>query len=112
MSCFITGIKICGIKMLLLIVDTVLLVQPLLHWMIREADKDIEYICDCHVIADIPKRDHTVYNRLLLKPAASELHYLTASPNDSKAALQKGLVYDESGKVRKGIIPILIPTFS
>ena len=38
-------------KMLLLIVDTVYWFNPLLHWMIREADKDIEYICDCHVIA-------------------------------------------------------------
>ena len=100
-------------KMLLLIVDTVYWFNPLLHWMIREADKDIEYICDCHVIAGYPKRDHTVYNRLLLKTAASgNSHYLTASLNDSKAAFKERIWYMmKAAKLRKGIIPILILTF-
>ncbi|MCH1982315.1 M56 family metallopeptidase [Ruminococcus sp. OA3] len=100
-------------KMFLLIVDTVYWFNPLLHWMIREADKDIEYICDCYVIAGYPKSDHAVYNRLLLKTAASgNSHYLTASLNDSKAAFKERIWYMmKAAKLRKGIIPILMLTF-
>lgn len=100
-------------KMLLLTVYTIYWFNPLLYVMGREADKDIEYICDSRVVAHCSHSNHMLYNRLLLKTVAaqSNIHYLFASLNDGTAAFKERVLYIMKAKsLKKGIVPALILT--
>lgn len=100
-------------KMLLLSVRTIYWFNPLLYMMTREADKDIEYLCDSRVVAHCSYSNHMLYNRLLLKTVAaqSNIHYLFASLNDGTAAFKERVLYMMNLKfLKKGIFPALILT--
>lgn len=53
-------------KLLLILVRTVYWFNPAVYLMVREAEKDVEYICDEYVTRDLNRQDRMVYNRLLL----------------------------------------------
>lgn len=59
-------------KMLLLTVNTLYWFNPFLYFMTKEAEKDVEYLCDSQVISNRSQADCAIYNRLLLKTAAGK----------------------------------------
>jgi len=82
-------------KLWLLIVSTIYWFNPLLYFMRREADKDIEYICDSYVIKVCTRMERSIYHRLLLKTAENRMrvHYVSASLNDDMTAFKERVLY-------------------
>ena len=72
-------------KMLLRICASIYWFNPFLLIMLKEADKDIENLCDTAVIHRVNQSDHRLYRQLLLRTVAMEnrIPYVTASLNDS-----------------------------
>ncbi|MDO4338303.1 MAG: M56 family metallopeptidase [Eubacteriales bacterium] len=82
-------------KMLLRICSTVYWFNPFLHIMLKEADNDIENLCDTNVIRHCTVKDHRLYRKLLLRTAAIENHvpYVSASLNDSTMVFKDRILY-------------------
>jgi len=82
-------------KLWLLIISTIYWFNPFLYFMRREADKDIEYICDSYVIKACTRRECSIYHRLLLKTAENHMrvHYVSASLNDDMTAFKERILY-------------------
>lgn len=102
-------------KTLLIAVNTIYWFNPLIYLMVREAEKDVEYICDSKVVASCSHSDRILYNRLLLKTAAAStsIHYLSASLNDSTTALKERILYMMKAKtLKRGIIPVIVLTIT
>lgn len=96
-------------KLLLLAVDTIYWLNPLLYLMVKESEKDIEYICDSRVIRDCTHEQFIMYDRLLLKTAAAHrgVHYLSASLNDGAAAFKERILYMMGAKkMKRGVFLI------
>lgn len=101
-------------KMLLRICASVYWFNPFLIVMLKEADRDLENLCDSTVVSNVGKEEHRLYRQLLLRTVAMENHipYVTASLNDSGMVFKDRILYMlNMRKLRRGIIPgILVAT--
>ena len=82
-------------KMLLYAAATVYWFNPAMVFLLREADRDLELLCDAQVTAGKSREYCLAYNRLLLKSAASShgnLYYLSSSMNDGVADFKRRIV--------------------
>ena len=76
--------------------------------MLKEADKDIENLCDTAVVHRVNKKEHKLYRQLLLRTVAmnSQIPYVTASLNDSGMVFKDRILYMVNiQKLRRGILP-------
>ena len=81
--------------------------------MLKEADKDIENLCDTAVINRVNKKDHRLYRQLLLRTVAmnNQIPYVTASLNDSGMVFKDRILYMVNiRKLRRGILPGILVT--
>lgn len=95
-------------KMLLRICASVYWFNPFLLIMLKEADKDIENLCDTAVVHRVNQKEHRLYRQLLLRTVAMEnrIPYVTASLNDSGMVFKDRILYMMSiRKLRRGILP-------
>ena len=94
--------------MLLRICASIYWFNPFLLIMLKEADKDIENLCDTAVINRVNKKDHRLYRQLLLRTVAmnNQIPYVTASLNDSGMVFKDRILYMVNiRKLRRGILP-------
>ena len=87
--------------------------NPFLLIMLKEADKDIENLCDTAVINRVNKKDHRLYRQLLLRTVAmnNQIPYVTASLNDSGMVFKDRILYMVNiRKLRRGILPGILVT--
>ena len=95
-------------KMLLRICASIYWFNPFLLIMLKEADKDIENLCDTEVVHRVNKKEHQLYRQLLLRTVAmnSQIPYVTASLNDSGMVFKDRILYMVNiQKLRRGILP-------
>ena len=95
-------------KMLLRICASIYWFNPFLLIMLKEADKDIENLCDTAVVHGVNKKEHKLYRQLLLRTVAmnSQIPYVTASLNDSGMVFKDRILYMVNiQKLRRGILP-------
>ena len=100
-------------KMLLRICASIYWFNPFLLIMLKEADKDIENLCDTAVINRVNKKDHRLYRQLLLRTVAmnNQIPYVTASLNDSGMVFKDRILYMVNmRKLRRGILPGILAT--
>ena len=100
-------------KMLLRICASIYWFNPFLLIMLKEADKDIENLCDTAVVYGVNKKEHKLYRQLLLRTVAMEnrIPYVTASLNDSEMVFKDRILYMVNmRKLRKGILPGILVT--
>nr|WP_253288313.1 M56 family metallopeptidase [Blautia sp. MSJ-19] len=100
-------------KMLLRICATVYWFNPFLLMMLKEADKDIENLCDTAVIHHVNSKEHKLYRQLLLRTVAmdNQVPYVTASLNDSGMVFKDRILYMLNiRKLRRGILPGILVT--
>lgn len=100
-------------KMLLRICADLYWFNPALLLMLREADKDIENLCDTGVIRACRGNDLKLYRKLLLKTVALQAHipYATASLNDSSMVFKERILYMLNlKKLRRSILPGILLT--
>ena len=92
-------------KMLLRVCASIYWFNPFLLIMLKEADKDIENLCDTAVVNRVNKKDHRLYRQLLLRTVAMEnqIPYVTASLNDSGMVFKDRILYMVNlRKLRRG----------
>ena len=100
-------------KMLLRICASIYWFNPFLLIMLKEADKDIENLCDTAVVHGVNKEEHKLYRQLLLRTVAMEnqIPYVTASLNDSGMVFKDRILYMVNmRKLRRGILPGILVT--
>ena len=100
-------------KMLLRICASIYWFNPFLLIMLKEADKDIENLCDAAVVRRVNKMEHKLYRQLLLRTVAMEnqIPYVTASLNDSEMVFKDRILYMVNiRKLRRGILPGILVT--
>ena len=100
-------------KMLLRICASIYWFNPFLLIMLKEADKDIENLCDTAVVRRVNKKEHKLYRQLLLRTVAMEnqIPYVSASLNDSEMVFKDRILYMVNiRKLRKGILPGILVT--
>ncbi len=100
-------------KMLLRICASIYWFNPFLLIMLKEADKDIENLCDTAVVNRVNKEDHRLYRQLLLRTVVMEnqIPYVTASLNDSGMVFRDRILYMVNiRKLRRGILPGILVT--
>ena len=100
-------------KMLLRVCASIYWFNPFLLIMLKEADKDIENLCDTAVVNRVNKKDHRLYRQLLLRTVAMEnqIPYVTASLNDSGMVFKDRILYMVNlRKLRRGILPGILVT--
>ena len=95
-------------KMLLRICASVYWFNPALLFMLWEADKDIENLCDAEVVRVCSRAERKLYRKLLLRTVAidNQVPYVTASLNDSSMVFKDRILYMlNMKKLRKNILP-------
>lgn len=95
-------------KMLLRMCATVYWFNPFLLIMLKEAENDIENLCDTKVIRHCSNNDHKLYRRLLLRTVAlqNNIPYITASLNDSTMVFKDRILYMINLKhMKRNILP-------
>ena len=95
-------------KMLLHLCASIYWFNPFLLLMQKEADKDIENLCDAAVIRRVSKKECQLYRQLLLRTVAFSNHvpYVTASLNDSGMVFKERVLYMLNiRKFRSGTVP-------
>ena len=100
-------------KMLLRICASIYWFNPFLLIMLKEADRDIENLCDTAVVHGVNKKEHKLYRQLLLRTVAMEnqIPYVTASLNDSGMVFKDRILYMVNmRKLRRGILPGILVT--
>ena len=99
-------------KMLLYAAATVYWFNPAMILLLREADRDLELLCDAQVTAGKSREYCLAYNRLLLRSAASShgnLYYLSSSMNDGMADFKRRVTNIMGAKkLKRGLIPALL----
>lgn len=90
-------------KMLLIVVTTIYWFNPALYLMQREAEKDIENLCDGSMVVKYSMDKRMKYGQLLLKIAASQNHvpYLSVSLNNGKKVFKDRILYMKNLKSLK-----------
>lgn len=79
--------------------------NPALWWMKKEADRDIEFLCDETVMETRTVQERILYNRLLARTAVGKTSVsgLTTSFNDSLMNLKKRMVnIMRAGEMKRG----------
>lgn len=92
-------------KLILQLAGIVYWFNPLLHWMRREADQDLEFLCDERIMKDGAHDERMQYNYLLAQTAAQRRNFygLSTGFNGSLADLKKRMVnIMRAGKLKKG----------
>lgn len=92
-------------KLILQLVCIVYWFNPLFHWMRREADQDLEFLCDERIMKDGAHEERMQYNYLLAQTAAQRRNFygLSTGFNGSLADLKKRMVnIMRAGKLKKG----------
>ena len=92
-------------KLILQLVCIVYWFNPLLHWMRREADQDLEFLCDERIMKDGAHEERMQYNYLLAQTAAQRRNFygLSTGFNGSLADLKKRMVnIMRAGNLKKG----------
>lgn len=92
-------------KLILQLVCIVCWFNPLLHWMRREADQDLEFLCDERIMKDGAHEERMQYNYLLAQTAAQRRNFygLSTGFNGSLADLKKRMVnIMRAGNLKKG----------
>lgn len=95
-------------KMFLRICASIYWFNPVLLLMLREADKDIENLCDTDVIHRVNLEENRLYRQLLLRTVAmdNQVPYVSASLNDSGMVFKDRILYMLNiRKFRRGLIP-------
>ena len=98
-------------KMLLRICASVYWFNPALLFMLWEADKDIENLCDAEVVRVCSRAERKLYRKLLLRTVAidNQVPYVTASLNDSSMFFKDRILYMlNMKKLRKNVLPGVI----
>ena len=98
-------------KMLLRICASVYWFNPVLLFMLWEADKDIENLCDAEVVRVCSRAERKLYRKLLLRTVAidDQVPYVTASLNDSSMVFKDRILYMlNMKKLRKNVLPGVI----
>lgn len=98
-------------KMLMIVVTTVYWFNPALYWMQREAERDIENLCDGKMAANYTMSERMKYGELLLKFAASQNHipYLAVNFNDSKRVFRDRILYMRNLKfLKEKFLPAIV----
>lgn len=98
-------------KMLLRICASVYWFNPALLFMLWEADKDIENLCDAEVVRVCSMAERKLYRKLLLRTVAidNQVPYVTASLNDSSMVFKDRILYMlNMKKLRKNVLPGVI----
>ena len=98
-------------KMLLRICASVYWFNPALLFMLWEADKDIENLCDAEVVRVCSVAERKLYRKLLLRTVAidNQVPYVTASLNDSSMVFKDRILYMlNMKKLRKNVLPGVI----
>ena len=98
-------------KMLMLVVTTIHWFNPALYWMEREAEKDIENLCDGKMAAHYTMKDRMKYGELLLKIAASQNHipYMSVGFSDGKRVFKDRILYMKNlRKLKEKIFPAVM----
>lgn len=98
-------------KMLLRICASVYWFNPALLFMLWEADKDIENLCDAEVVRVCSRAERKLYRKLLLRTVAidNQVPYVTASLNDSSMVFKDRILYMlNMKKLRKNVLPGVI----
>lgn len=98
-------------KMLLRICASVYWFNPALLFMLWEADKDIENLCDAEVVRVCSRAERKLYRKLLLRTVAidDQVPYVTASLNDSSMVFKDRILYMlNMKKLRKNVLPGVI----
>ena len=76
--------------------------------MLKEADKDIENLCDTDVIHRVNLEENRLYRQLLLRTVAmdNQVPYVSASLNDSGMVFKDRILYMLNiRKFRRGLLP-------
>ena len=92
-------------KLILQLAGIVYWFNPLLHWMRREADQDLEFLCDERIMKDGAHDERMQYNYLLAQTAAQRRNFygLSTGFNGNLADLKKRMVnIMRAGKLKKG----------
>lgn len=98
-------------KMLMLVVTTIHWFNPALYWMEREAEKDIENLCDGKMAAHYTMKDRMKYGELLLKIAASQNHipYMSVGFSDGKRVFKDRILYMKNlRKLKEKVFPAVM----
>lgn len=98
-------------KTFLVTVNTIYWFNPFLYLVRHEAQKDIEYLCDCAVVKNRSKEECVLYSKLLLKTACREgyLGCASASLNDGTTTLEERIVYImKKSRSKSGILPAVL----
>lgn len=98
-------------KMLLRTCASVYWFNPALLFMLWEADKDIENLCDAEVVRVCSRAERKLYRKLLLRTVAidNQVPYVTASLNDSSMFFKDRILYMlNMKKLRKNVLPGVI----
>ncbi|MCA5959502.1 M56 family metallopeptidase [Blautia sp. RD014234] len=97
-------------KLLMICITTVYWFNPAVYFMKKEAERDIEFICDEKVMKGRNREDKLRYNQLLLKTAAlgRPSYELSTSLNDGLLTFKKRMVnIMKAGKMKRGILPVI-----
>lgn len=97
-------------KLLMICVTTVYWFNPAVYFMKKEAERDIEFICDEKVMKGRNQEDKLRYNQLILKTAAlgRPSYELSTSLNDGLLTFKKRMVnIMKAGKMKRGILPVI-----
>lgn len=100
-------------KMLMIVVTTIYWFNPALYWMQREAEKDIENLCDGKMAVNYSMQECRRYGELLLKIAATQNHvpYLSVSLSDSKQVFKDRILYMRNLKsLKEKLFPAILLT--
>lgn len=95
-------------KMFLRICASIYWFNPFLLLMLKEADKDIENLCDTDVIHRVNLEENRLYRQLLLRTVAmdNQVPYVSASLNDSGMVFKDRILYMINiRKFRRGLLP-------
>ena len=98
-------------KMLMLVVTTIYWFNPALYWMQREAEMDIENLCDGKMAAHYTMKDRMKYGELLLKIAAGQNHipYMSVGFSDGKKVFKNRILYMKNLRcLKEKIFPAIV----
>ena len=101
-------------KMFLRICASIYWFNPFLLLMLKEADKDIENLCDTDVIHRVSLEENRLYRQLLLRTVAmdNQVPYVSASLNDSGMVFKDRILYMLNiRKFRRGLLPGILMAF-
>lgn len=95
-------------KMLLRLCAVIYWFNPFLFLMLKEAENDVENLCDAGVVRRCSSEEHRLYRRLLLKTAAlqNRIPYTAASLNDNNMPFKDRILYMQNLRhLKRSLVP-------